>query len=76
MKSVNFSGYGIDEVVVLESTRSLPDRPQGVLQRLPGKRIGVSVLVAGYDHRVGSDPDQTQNEMFEIARPEGITPSG
>ncbi len=42
-------------------------------QYLKGK-YNVSHLIAGYDHRVGSDPNQTQEEMFEIARQNGIEP--
>lgn len=69
------TGYGIDEVVVLEFDKQFARQTTREFFRdYLVKRIGVSVLVAGYDHRVGSDPDQTQNEMFEIARLEGITP--
>ncbi len=36
--------------------------------------FGVTTLVAGYDHRVGNDLDQTQQQMFEIAKSLGIEP--
>jgi len=38
------------------------------------EQFNVTTLVAGYDHRVGSDINQTQQEMFQIARANGIDP--
>ncbi len=38
------------------------------------ERFGVTTFVAGYDHRVGSDLNQSQAEMFEVARSVGIKP--
>jgi len=38
------------------------------------EKFGVTTLVAGYDHRMGSDLNQTQEEMFQIARNMGINP--
>ena len=37
-------------------------------------KFGVTTLVAGYDHRMGSDLNQTQEEMFQIAKNMGINP--
>lgn len=38
------------------------------------EKFNVSTLIAGYDHKVGSDTSQSQQEMFEIARKVGIEP--
>ncbi|MCK9305792.1 MAG: bifunctional riboflavin kinase/FAD synthetase [Bacteroidales bacterium] len=67
--------YGIDEVVVLEFDKEFARQTTREFFRdYLVNKIGVSVLVAGYDHRVGSDLSQTQQEMFEIALQEGIRP--
>lgn len=38
------------------------------------KKFDVSTLVIGYDHKVGSDTSQSQQEMMQIARQLGIEP--
>jgi len=68
-------GYGIDDVVVLKFDKEFASQStRQFFSDYLVKEIGVDLLVAGYDHRVGSDLSQTQEEMFEIARQEGITP--
>ncbi len=68
-------GYGIDDVVVLKFDKEFASQSTRQFFRdYLVKEIGVNLLVAGYDHRVGNDLSQTQEEMFEIARHEGITP--
>ncbi len=68
-------GYGIDDVVVLKFDKDFASQSTRQFFRdYLVKEIGVNLLVAGYDHRVGNDLSQTQEEMFEIARQEGIIP--
>jgi len=66
---------GIEDVHVLTFDREFAKQTteQFFLKYLK-ERFGVTTLVAGYDHRVGSDLSQTQNQMFEIARTVGIIP--
>ncbi len=66
---------GIDDVHVLTFDRDFARQTTEQFFRKYLKDLyGVTTLVAGYDHRVGNDLDQTQEQMFEIAKSVGITP--
>ncbi|MEN6618962.1 MAG: bifunctional riboflavin kinase/FAD synthetase [Rikenellaceae bacterium] len=65
--------YGIDEVIVLPFDKEFANQTtREFFKNYLLDRYGVSTLVVGYDHRVGCDPAQTQQEMFEIAKELGI----
>jgi len=67
--------YGIDEVVVLPFDKEFANQTtRDFFKNYLLDRYHVSTLVVGYDHRVGRDVNQTQQEMFEIARELGIKP--
>ncbi|OFY41709.1 MAG: riboflavin biosynthesis protein RibF [Bacteroidetes bacterium GWF2_40_14] len=67
--------YGIDEVVVLPFDKDFANQTtREFFKNYLSDRYQVSTLVVGYDHRVGCDVNQTQQEMFEIARELGINP--
>ncbi|MFA6769992.1 MAG: bifunctional riboflavin kinase/FAD synthetase [Bacteroidales bacterium] len=66
---------GIDMVHVLTFDKEFAKQStaQFFSKYLKGQ-FDVTTLVAGYDHRVGNDVNQTQQEMFRIAKESGITP--
>ncbi len=66
---------GIDNVIVIPFNREFASQSTKEFFRdhLVAE-YGVTTLVAGYDHRVGNDPDQSQEEMFRIAKEQGISP--
>jgi len=67
--------YGMDEVVVFPFDKEFARQTtREFFRNYLVKELGVSILVAGYDHRLGSDLGQTQEQMFQIAEQEGITP--
>lgn len=65
--------YGIDNVHVLEFDKSFSNQTtkEFFSNYLIGK-FGVKELIVGFDHRVGNDINQTQNEMLAIANSLGI----
>ena len=66
---------GIEQVHVLPFNKEFAAQTtQQFFQKYLVGMFGVSTLVPGYDHRVGNDLDQTQQQMFEIARSLGIEP--
>lgn len=66
---------GIDKVYVLPFDKEFAKQTTAeFFEDYLVKKFNISVLVAGYDHRVGSDVHQTQEEMFDIARKAGIEP--
>jgi riboflavin kinase/FMN adenylyltransferase len=73
-ESIMYS-LGIDKVYVLPFDKEFAKQTTAeFFENYLVKKFNVSVLVAGYDHRVGSDVHQTQSEMFDIARNCGIEP--
>ena len=73
-KSLLYS-LGIEQVHVLAFDKEFASQST---DQFFGKYLrdmfGVTTLVAGYDHRVGHDTNQTQQEMFEVAIKNGIEP--
>lgn len=66
---------GIDKVHVLAFDKEFAKQSTSqFFSKYLKDQFNVTTLVAGYDHRVGSDTNQTQQEMFKIARENGITP--
>ncbi len=66
---------GIDQVHVLNFDKEFAKQStEEFFRDFLKESFGVTTLVAGYDHRMGSDLNQTQEEMFEIARSMNITP--
>lgn len=66
---------GIDKVHVLPFDKEFASQSTELFfRRYLKEQFAVTTLVAGYDHRVGNDTNQTQEEMFEIAKKLGITP--
>ena len=66
---------GIDQVHVLSFDKEFAKQSTEVFFKNHLRdSFGVTTLVVGYDHRVGSDLDQTQEQMFEIALKCGINP--
>lgn len=67
--------YGIDHVHTLHFDKDFAKQTtEEYFKNYLREKFGVKTLVIGYDHRVGSDINQTQDEMFEIAIKAGITP--
>jgi len=67
--------YGIDEVVVLPFNKDFAKQStEEFFEKYIVEMLGIETLVVGYDHHVGSDTEQSQDEMFRIARILGITP--
>lgn len=65
--------YGIEEVIVLPFDKDFARQTtREFFKNYLVERFGVTTLVVGYDHRVGSDLNQTQEEMLEIARELGV----
>ncbi len=66
---------GIDEVHILPFDREFARQTtEEFFRKYLKVKFAVRTLVVGYDHRVGSDLNQTQEEMFAIARNLGINP--
>lgn len=66
---------GIDQVHILTFNREFAKQStEQFFREYLREKFNVTTLVAGYDHRVGSDLNQSQEEMFEIARSCGIEP--
>jgi len=66
---------GIDQVHVLTFDKEFAKQStEEFFSNHLKEKYGVTILVAGYDHRVGSDLNQTQEQMFDIARKIGINP--
>ena len=67
--------FGIDEVFTLKFDKEFASQTtEEYFRDYLIRRINVRTLVIGYDHRVGSDINQTQDEMMAIARNLGINP--
>ncbi len=66
---------GIDDIHVIPFDREFAKQTtEQFFRDYLIKRYSVTTLVVGYDHRMGSDLNQTQEEMFRIARIKGLTP--
>ncbi len=66
---------GIDTVHVLTFDKDFASQTtEQFFRKFLVEQFGVTTLVAGYDHRVGNNPLQTQQQMFSIASQMGITP--
>lgn len=66
---------GIDKVHVLPFDKEFAKQTTAeFFGKYLRDKFNITTLVAGYDHRVGSDVNQTQQEMFSIALENGITP--
>ena len=67
--------FGIDEVFTLKFDKEFASQTtEEYFRDYLIRRLNVTTLVIGYDHRVGSDINQTQDEMMAIARNLGINP--
>lgn len=74
-KQALLHALGIDHVHVLTFNKEFAKQSTAqFFSKYLKDQFNVSTLVAGYDHRVGNDINQTQEEMFEIARKYGINP--
>ncbi|MFA6335865.1 MAG: bifunctional riboflavin kinase/FAD synthetase [Bacteroidales bacterium] len=74
-KKALLHNYGIDEVIVLPFDKEFANQTtREFFKKYLVERCGVTTLVVGYDHRIGCDLNQSQEEMFEIAREMGIDP--
>lgn len=74
-KKALLHALGIDEVHVLPFNKEFAKQSTAqFFTKYLKDQFNVTTLVAGYDHRVGNDMSQTQQQMFEIARECGITP--
>lgn len=64
---------GIDEVQILHFDKEFASQTtEEFLKRYLIDRYNVSVLILGYDHRLGKDQGQTQEEIVAIANSLGI----
>ena len=63
---------GIDEVEVLAFDRDFAGQSSEEFFKFIVQKYGVRKLIMGYDHRVGSDVERTQQETAEIAKRVGL----
>ena len=63
---------GIDNVQVLNFDREFARQSSEEFFKFIVREYGVKQLIIGYDHRVGSDTERTQDEIVEIARNIGL----
>lgn len=72
-KEMIFRSLGIDKVTVLDFTKEFSklSTEQFVRQYLV-ERCGVTHLIIGYDHKIGHDPAQSQEQMMQICRDCGL----
>lgn len=72
-KKAIFKSIGINKVIVIDFTKefSLLSTEQFLKKYLKGK-YGVDVLVIGYDHKIGHDVNESQDEMIALAHSAGI----
>lgn len=74
-KKTLLHSLGIDKVHVLPFDKEFAKQTTAeFFSKYLRDKFSITTLVAGYDHRVGSDVNQTQQEMFSIARENGIIP--
>lgn len=74
-KILLIKSFGIDEVFTLKFDKEFASQTtEEYFRDYLIRRLNVRTLVIGYDHRVGSDINQTQDEMMAIARNLGINP--
>lgn len=74
-KGERLKEIGIDQFHIIPFDREFASlTTQQFFEKYLVEQYGVSTLVAGYDHRVGRDTSQSQEEMFAIARSCGIEP--
>jgi len=63
---------GIDNVQVLNFDREFAQQSSEEFFKFIVGEYGVKRLIIGYDHRVGSDTERTQDEIVKIARNIGL----
>ena len=67
--------YGVDRFEVLPFDRAFSElSAEAFIREYLVKRLGVTALVLGYDHRLGHDAFSSTEEMMESVRRCGVTP--
>ncbi len=66
-------GMGIDQIIVIPFTKDFSKLDsKSFLKQYLVEQYKVSTLIIGYDHRLGSTVDQTQQQLISIAESLGI----
>lgn len=72
-KKALFKRLGVSRVKVLEFSKQFSRlSTEEFVKEWLIKKLGVSVLVIGYDHRIGHNPNQKQEDMISICRAQGL----
>ncbi len=74
-KRARCQAYGVDRFEVLPFDRAFSElSAEAFIREYLVKRLGVTALVLGYDHRLGHDAFASTEEMMETVRRCGVTP--
>jgi riboflavin kinase/FMN adenylyltransferase len=74
-KRARCQAYGVDSFEVLPFDRAFSElSAEAFIREYLVKRLGVTALVLGYDHRLGHDAFASTEEMMETVRRCGVTP--
>lgn len=72
-KILLIKSFGIDEVQILNFDKEFASQTtEEFFKNYLIDKFNVSVLIFGYDHRIGKDQGQTQNDIIKIANMMGI----
>ena len=68
-----FKSIGINKVIVIEFTKEFSMlSTEQFLKKFLKEKYEVDTLVIGYDHKIGHDVNESQDEMIKLARKAGI----
>ena len=68
-----FTSLGIENITVLDFTKEFSLlSTEEFIERYLIARCNIDTLVVGYDHKIGHNPNQSQDEMIEICRKCGL----
>ncbi len=72
-KKVHFKRLGVNKVRVLEFSKQFSQlSTEEFVSEYLIKKLGVSTLVIGYDHKIGHNKNQTQHDMISICQSQGL----
>lgn len=72
-KKMLFKKLGVNRVKVLEFSKQFSQlSTEEFVKDYLVKKLGVSILVIGYDHRIGHNPKQKQEDMIAICKAQGL----
>lgn len=72
-KKALFKRFGVNRIRVIEFTKQFSKlSTEEFVRDYLIKKLGVSTLVIGYDHRIGHNPKQKQEDMIAICKAQGL----